>query len=96
MAIPAVGDGLQIGDGNVNETLCVASLPTTSTRKVQIAASTGYVGFYGITPVVRRPFTASVHNTTAIASSTDFGATQLAVVQEIMKTLIGLGIYATS
>lgn len=65
-----------------------------SPMQVGTSASTP-VGFYGVTPVVQRPFTASVHNTTAIASSTDFGATQLAIVQEIMKTLTGLGIWAT-
>ena len=96
MALPAVGDGSVVGDGNTNETMCIGSLPTTSTRKVQIGASTGYVGFYGVTPVVRRPYTASVHNSTALATSSDFGASQLAALQEIQKTLVGLGIYATS
>ena len=37
-------------------------------------ASTDKLGFYGATPVVRRTFVASLHNTTAIASSTDFTA----------------------
>lgn len=54
------------------------------------------VGFYGATPVVQRPYSAAVHNTTALASSTDFGATQLAAVQEIQKTLSALGIWATA
>lgn len=52
-------------------------------------------GFYGATPVVQRPYSSAVHATSALASSTDFGATQLAAVQEIQKTLIGLGIWAT-
>ena len=59
------------------------------------AALSGKIGFYGITPVVQRPYTASVHATSALASSTDFAAAQLAVVHELMKTMIGLGIYAT-
>ena len=59
------------------------------------SALSGTVGFYGKVPIVQRPYTASVHNTTALASSTDFAAAQLAVVHELMKTMIGLGIYAT-
>jgi hypothetical protein len=54
------------------------------------------VAFYGGTPVVQRPFSSAVHVTSALASSTDFGATQLAAVQEIQNTLIGLGIWATA
>lgn len=53
------------------------------------------VGFYGKTPVVQRPYSSAVHATSAISSSTDFGATQLAWAQEVTNTLIGLGIWAT-
>jgi hypothetical protein len=60
------------------------------------AASTDKLGFYGSVPVVRRTFVASLHNTTAIASSTDFTAAHLAVLQEVMNTLRGLGIWATA
>jgi hypothetical protein len=59
-------------------------------------AATDKIGFYGKVPVVQRTFVASLHNTTAIASSTDFTAGHLAVVQEIMNTLRGLGIWATA
>jgi len=59
-------------------------------------SSADKLGFYGATPVVQRTFVASLMNTTAIASSTDFGATQTACLQEIMNTLIGLGIWATA
>jgi hypothetical protein len=59
-------------------------------------SATDKVGFYGKVPVVQRPYSAAVHNTTALATSTDFGATQLAAVQEIQKTLIGLGVWATA
>lgn len=54
------------------------------------------VGFYGATPVIQRAYSSAVHATSALASSTDFGATQLAAVQEIQKTLIGLGVWATA
>lgn len=59
-------------------------------------AATDKIGFYGKVPVVQRTFVASLHNTTAIASSTDFTAAHLAVVNEIQNTLRGLGIWATA
>lgn len=59
-------------------------------------ASTDKVAFYGGVPVVQRPYSSAVHATSALASSSDFGATQLAALQEIQKTLIGLGIWATA
>lgn len=54
------------------------------------------VGFYGAVPVAQRAYSSAVHATAALASSTDFGATQLAAVQEIQKTLIALGVWATA
>lgn len=52
------------------------------------------VSLYGYTPIVQRA--SSNQATTNIAVSSSFGATQLAVVQEIMNTLIALGIYKGS
>lgn len=57
--------------------------------------NTSKIAAYGAVPVVQRAFVASVHNTTAIATSSDFGATQLAVVQEIQNTMRNLGFWAT-
>lgn len=102
MALPKVGDGYQLGDGNVNETLEVGGLG----QPVEIApgaggvklgsAATSKVGFYGKTPVVQRAYSSAVHATSALATSTAFGATQLAALQEIQLTLIGLGVWATA
>lgn len=58
--------------------------------------ATDKVAFYGAVPVVQRPYTSAVHATAGIATSSSFGATQLAAVQEIQKTLIALGIWATA
>lgn len=58
-------------------------------------SSADKLGFYGVTPVIQRAYSAAVHATSAQATSTDFGATQLATLQEVQKTLIGLGIWAT-
>jgi hypothetical protein len=54
------------------------------------------IGFYGATPVIQRAYSSAVHATSALATSTDFGATQLAALQEIQKTLYLLGIWATA
>jgi phosphatidylethanolamine-binding protein (PEBP) family uncharacterized protein len=54
------------------------------------------IGFYGIAPTAQRAYSSAVHATSALATSTDFGATQLAALQEIQKTLIALGIWATA
>lgn len=63
---------------------------------LQIGNTTAKVAFYGRVPVVIRPYSSAVHATSALATSSDFGATQLAALQEIQKTLIGLGIWATA
>jgi hypothetical protein len=63
---------------------------------VQIAKSASdLVGFYGKVPVVQRAYSSAVHASSALASSGSFGATQLAVVNEIQATLVALGIWAT-
>jgi len=53
-------------------------------------------GVYGVTPVIQRAYSSAVHATSAQASSTDFGATQLATLQEIMKLLQGVGLMPTA
>ena len=93
MTIPVVGDGEYLGAGNTNERLNVGK----STQAVLVGPSaSGAVGFYGTTPVVRRAYTAAVHATSAQATSASFGATQLATLQEIQSTLIGVGMWATA
>ena len=54
------------------------------------------IAFYGGTPVSQRAYSSAVHATSALATSTDFGATQLAALQEVQNTLIGLGVWATA
>lgn len=56
-------------------------------------AATDKVGFYGATPVVQRA-TATTHTTSNMITSASFGATQVAIVQEIMNTLIAAGLWA--
>ncbi len=53
------------------------------------------VAFYGAVPVIQRAYSSAVHASSAASVSSSFGATQLAILQEIQKTLIGLGVWAT-
>lgn len=72
------------------------SITYNSPDGAQIGKSaTEKIAFYGAVPVVQRPYSSAVHATSAQATSTDFGATQLATLREIQTTLIGLGIWAT-
>ncbi len=54
------------------------------------------IACYGATPVIQRAYSSAVHATAGLATSASFGATQLAALQEIQTTLIGLGIWATA
>jgi len=54
------------------------------------------VAFYGAVPVIQRAYSSAVHATSGASVSASFGATQLAILQEIQNTLIGLGIWATA
>ena len=60
-----------------------------------IALSDGKVGFYGITPIVQRPYTSGAHLSSEITSSADFGATQRTALLEVMDTFIAMGIWGT-
>ena len=59
------------------------------------SAASKKVAFYGATPVIQRAYSSAVHATSAASVSSSFGATQLAILQEIQNTFIGLGIWAT-
>jgi len=62
----------------------------------QVGDSAAKVSVYGAVPVVQRPYSSAVHATAGLATSASFGATQLAAMQEIQFTLIGLGVWATA
>ena len=57
------------------------------------ASASAKIGFYGATPVVQRA-TASTHTTTAVVTSASYGTLQVAQMQEVMNTLIALGLWA--
>ena len=57
---PKIGDGQQMGDGNVEETLNVGR----GGQPVQMQpVATGKVGFYGTTPITQRTAAVSFVNT---------------------------------
>jgi len=80
MAQPS--ENLQIGDGNSDGLV--------------IGRSDDLVAFYGATPAAQRAYTSTVHLSSELATSTDFGTTQLAVVNELQATMVALGIWATA
>jgi hypothetical protein len=61
------------------------------TNLATTAAST--VGFYGATPVVQR-VTGTTHTTTNVVTSASYGTLQVAQMQEVMNTLIAIGVWA--
>lgn len=83
MALPKIGDGEQIGDGNTNEVLNVGR----AGQPVQIGGSSGTVGFYGATPVAQAgAITALVTTPTATDIAT--------AVNSIITALKSVGITA--
>lgn len=60
------------------------------------AGATDKIAVYGAVPVVQRTFSSAVHVSSNLATSASFGATQLAAVNEIQATLVGLGVWATA
>lgn len=95
MALPKIGDGEQIGDGNVNETLNVGR----PTQPVSLGGASGSIGFFGVTATTR-PASASqaaLTLTTATAggygftTSTAFSAA-MAQLENIRASLVTLGL----
>lgn len=83
MALPSATDVEELGSGS-----------SGGLRMGRSASE--LIGFYGKAPVAQRAYSSAVHATSALASSSDFGATQLAALQEIQLTLIALGVWATA
>lgn len=92
-----MGDSISIGaayrDQDISGATSLSGATVTATSSL---AHTGTLGFYGKTPAVQRPYTSAVHLSSELASSADFGATQLAVVNELQATMVALGIWATA
>lgn len=94
-AIDADGNGTVLGLALTGEAGTFSSLTVTGNVAGGDAAA-DLVAFHGASGAGTSQRASSVQATSNIASSTDFGATQLAVVQEIMTTLTSKGIWKGS
>lgn len=83
MALPAGTDVEYLGAG-ASGGMCIG------------ASASEKVGFYGLAPAAQRGYSSAVHATSAASVSSSFGATQLAILQEIQNTFVALGIWATA
>ena len=83
MALPRATDVEYVGSSSTGGTV----LGQSASEKI---------GFYGKAPSAQRAYSSAVHATSALATSSAFGATQLAAIQEIQNTLTALGIWATA
>ena len=99
MALPAIGDGEQIGDGNANETLNVGR--TGQTVQVAGAAST-LLGFHGTSPADQAAFIAtlsinalSVSGVIGFTTSASF-STAITAINSILTLLSEKGLMAAS
>lgn len=54
------------------------------------------LGFYGVTPVAQRAYSSEVHLSSDLSTSTEFNQAHLVALNEVQKTLVALGIYATA
>lgn len=96
MALPAIGDGEQIGDGNTNETLNVGR----SGQTVQVAgAATTSLGFWGKTPTTQPTSSAQAALTLTTATSGGFGFSTsaafnafIAQLENIRASLVLMGL----
>jgi len=84
MALPQVGDGEQVGDGNRNEQLNVGA----GTQAVRVGASaSGLIGFYGTAPVAKG---AAVTTLATTPTATDIAT----AVNSIISRLQTVGLIA--
>lgn len=83
MALPSATDVEYVGTNGSGG----AVLGLTAAKKI---------GFYGKAPVAQRAYSSAVHATAGCVTSSSFGATQAAAVNEIQNTLIALGVWATA
>lgn len=87
---PKIGDGEQIGDGNVDETLLVgrAGQPVRVQNSV-----TGTLGFYGTTPATQRAAALQAASVVSATSWASVVSNQAAFNAEVAATLTGLGLW---
>lgn len=84
MALPAIGDGEQLGDGNTGEQLNIGR----STQAIRVGgSSSGTIGFYGTSPVAKG---AAVTTLATTPTATDIAT----AVNSIISRLQTVGLIA--
>ncbi len=83
MALPKVGDGYQVGDGNRDEVLDIGA----GVQSVQVAHAGATIGFYGTTPAAQG---AAVTTLATTPTATDIAT----AVNSIISRLKTIGITA--
>ena len=87
---PKVGDGQQVGDGNLEERLNVGR----SGQPVAVQPSaTGSLGFYGRTPAAQRAAAVQAASLVSATSWASLVSNQAAFNAEVAATLTGLGLW---
>lgn len=89
MALPKVGDGYQVGDGNRDETLNVGA----GAQPVEIGQTGSTLGFYGKTPAAQRAAAIQAASVVSVASYISVSTNLSAFAAEVAATLAGLGLW---
>ena len=90
MALPQVGDGYQVGDGNRNEELEVGA----GAQPVRVGGTTSAtLGFYGKTPASQRASAVQAASVVSASSYITIGSNLAAWAAEVNATLTGLGLW---
>lgn len=92
MALPQVGDGYQVGDGNRGENLNVGA----STQPVVVGQTGTTLGFYGKTPAAQRAAAIQAASVVSVASYISVSTNLSAFAAEVAATLTGLGLWKGS
>lgn len=89
MALPKIGDGEQVGDGNTNETLNVGR----SGQSLQIGGTAAtLVAFHGASPVDQAAAITAVGTSVPVAACATYGltSTQLTALVTAVNSLIAM------
>ena len=89
MALPKIGDGEQLGDGNTNATLNVGR----AAQPVQLAGTGGTLAAYGATPVAQRAAAIQAASVVSAASYISVSTNLSVFAAEVAATLTGLGLW---
>ena len=89
MALPKVGDGYQVGDGNRGETLNVGA----GTQPIEVGQTGTTIGFYGATPAAQRAAAIQAASVVSASSYISVASNLAAWAAEVSATLTGLGLW---